>query len=139
MLGIAPKITALFLAVLMGLMPLQGVLAKVVPSTDQAAMVKHSGHAMSDPSSATVSMDQTAFQSSPSSIDHSEHDHDTNCLAGDCCQTLSCSTAQCGSCGMLVGISSVVDEHADPDTDLPFSSDLIINLVPSSLFRPPRV
>ena len=116
------KLLVIFLALLLGLSPLQGALAGVVNSFEQ----KENAHQMSDTHCA-ASMD----------VGNVSHDG-TQCSTQNDCHEQDCSTGHCASCVMAVLPEVSRISRSGDASDFPSFQSQFINSGFTSPYRPPR-
>ena len=124
------KLVAILLALLLGLAPLQGVLAGLL-AVPQDTMVMHQ---------AMEGMDSHGTQAQAGQMDHAEMDqHCDQCDMDHCCDGVSCSFSQCASC--VLALPATLPLILASYTPILGPQPLVglITRPLTSLFRPPRV
>lgn len=115
------KLLAVLLTLMLGLSPLQGVMAGSASSLDQEKGV----HQMSTQGEMVMN------------IDHGSHSCE-QCHAGDGCNGHSCSSGQCASCALALLPSFSLPVNLTVVTLLLRSDQSSVSQYTSFLFRPPR-
>jgi hypothetical protein len=124
MYSLSEKMLAAILALLIGFLPAQGVMAAATISPDMGMEM----HQMVD--AQTDNMSTTANQMN--------HDCEQP-MSEDCCTTHFCSSCQCASC--VSGIFVEFSASFNPIVEIGLSSiiDGFVSQHTSTLFRPPKV
>lgn len=118
-----PRYLALLLALLMGLIPMQGVLAGLM-----AGSMDHIGHHGMESEGSS----QLVYGADPAAVDCG------GCPAGHFCEGQGCASGHCVSCVAAIILQSYRLGPTGTEPSVPLHNSLLPPRIPAAVFRPPR-